>query len=110
MTTTNREENTESTFPMIDLFAFTGVRQIIGDVEYKLMQTEVADRIEKLVRVLQNVAGLVDALEVLSGTHKGTANSAMREARMRIIEALDESMPEWDAVLESIHNSNNKWL
>jgi hypothetical protein len=70
------------------------------------MQDEVADRIQKLVNVLQNVVGLVDALEVLNGTHKGTANTAMRRARMMIIETVEESMPEWDVVLEQIHKAN----
>jgi hypothetical protein len=70
------------------------------------MQDEVADRIQKLVNVLQNIIGLVDALEVLNGTHKGTANTAMRRARMMIIETVEESMPEWDVVLEQIHKAN----
>lgn len=89
-----------------DLFAFSGVRQIIGDPHGKLMQDEVADRIQKLVNLLQNVVGLADALEVLNGTHKGTANTAMRKARLMIIGTVEESMPEWDAVLDQIHAAN----
>jgi hypothetical protein len=103
----NTQENADGTLlKSTDLFAFAGVRQIIGDPHGKLMQDEVADRIQKLVNVLQNVVGLVDALEVLNGTHKGTANTAMRRARMMIIETVEESMPEWDLVLEQIHKAN----
>jgi hypothetical protein len=110
MTPKTVEETTEGGLPIRDLFAFAGVRQIIGDPHGKLMQDEVADRIQKLVNVLQNVVGLVDALEVLNGTHKGTANTAMRRARMMIIETVEESMPEWDVVLEQIHKANAKDL
>ena len=61
------KETTEGGLPIRDLFAFAGVRRIIGDPTGKLMQDEVADRIEKLVNVLQNIVGLVDALDRLSG-------------------------------------------
>jgi hypothetical protein len=106
MTPKTVEKTTECGLPIRDLFAFAGVRKIIGDPCGKLMQDEVADRIQKLVNVLQNVLGLVDALEALNGTHKGTANTAMRRARMMIIETVKESMPEWDVVLEQIHKAN----
>jgi hypothetical protein len=107
MTPETVEETIEGGLPIRDLFAFAGVRQILGDPHGKLMQDEVADRIQKLVNVLQNVVGLVDALEVLNGTHKGTANTAMRRVRMMIIETVEESMPEWDVVLEQIHKAND---
>jgi len=32
----------------------------------------------------------------------------MRRARMMIIETVEESMPEWDVVLEAIHEANVK--
>jgi len=99
----NIEETTEGGLPIRDLFAFAGVRAIIGDPNGKLMQDEVADRIQKLVHVLQNIVGLVDALDVIDGSHKGSANTAMRRARMMILETVEESMPEWNQVLEAIH-------
>ena len=108
MTPKTVEETTEGGLPIRDLFAFAGVRQIIGDPHGKLMQDEVADRIQKLVNVLREVIGLVDALECLSGTHHGTANTAMREARLMILDAVESGMPEWDTVISQIHKANPK--
>ena len=90
-----------------DLFAFAGVRAIIGDPHGKLMQDEVADRIKKLVAVLQNVVGVVDALDVLDGKSRRIAISP-KKARNMIMEALDDSMPEWESVLEQIHKANKQ--
>jgi hypothetical protein len=106
MTPKTVEETTEGGLPIRDLFAFAGVRQIIGDPNGKLMQDEVADRIQKLVNVLIEVIGLVDALECLSGTHRGTANTAMRKARLMILDAVESGMPEWDTVISQIHKAN----
>jgi len=98
---------TESGITHQDLFAFDGVRAIIGDPHGKLMQDEVADRIQKLVSVLQNVVGLVDALDVLDGTSKRIEISP-KKARNMIMDTLDEAMPEWESVLEQIYNANEQ--
>jgi hypothetical protein len=90
-----------------DLFAFAGVRAIIGDPHGKLMQDEVADRIQRLVSVLQNVVGIVDALDVIDGTSRRIAISP-KKVRNMIMESLDDSMPEWESVLEQIHNANKQ--
>lgn len=48
-----------------DLFAFVGVRAIIGDPYGKLMQDEVAERTQKLVNVLRETVGAMDALKLI---------------------------------------------
>jgi hypothetical protein len=90
-----------------DLVAFAGVRAIIGDPHGKLMQDEVADRIQKLVSVLRKVVGIVDAFEALDGTSRRIAISP-KKARWMIIQALDEAMPEWESVLQQILNANKQ--
>lgn len=87
-----------------DLFAFAGVRKIIGDPYGKLMQDEVADRIQKLVNVLSEMVGLMDSLKIAA-----TAPSIMKaEAMMMRVcyrsmeDTLNEAMPEWDAVCKAI--------
>jgi hypothetical protein len=103
----NDTTETESGITHKDLLAFAGVRAIIGDPHGKLMQDEVADRIQKLVAVLQNVVGLVDALDVLDGTSRRIAISP-KKARSMIMDAIDEAMPEWESVLEQIYNANKQ--
>ena len=103
----NQTQEAASEITHQDLLAFAGVRAIIGDPHCKLMQDDVADRIKKLVSVLQNVVGLVDALDVLGGTSRRIAISP-KKARNMIIQVLDDSMPEWESVLEQIHNANKQ--
>lgn len=91
-----------------DLFAFVGVRKIIGDPLGRLMQDEVADRIQKLVNVLRETVGVMDSLDIMRSHPSLTAGErkmmtlAMREIR----EALDSGMPEWDDVCKAIHEAN----
>jgi hypothetical protein len=91
-----------------DLFAFVGVRRIIGDPTGKLMQDEVADRIQKLVNVLRNTVGVMDALKIMDGLPGMTEREkmAMRVSARSIQDALDDAMPEWDAVCKAIHDAN----
>ena len=103
----NHKQEASSGITHQDLFAFAGVRRIIGDPHGKLMQDEVADRIQRLVSVLQNVVGLVDSLDVLDGTSRRIAISP-KKARNMIMDTLDEAMPEWESVLEQINKSNKK--
>lgn len=63
----NQTDNKLSPVECADLFAFAGVRAIIGDPHGKLMQDEVADRIQKLCNVLRETVGLMDAMRVLQG-------------------------------------------
>ena len=102
------KETTEGGLPIRDLFAFAGVRQIIGDPQGKLMQDEVADRIQQLVNVLRETVGVMDTLHIMRSHPSLTAGErkmmtlAMREIR----EALDSGMPEWRAVCKAIHEAN----
>ena len=108
MTPETVKETPEGGLPIRDLFAFAGVRSIIGDPHGKLMQDEVADRIQKLVNVLRETVGVMDSLDIMRSHPSLTAGErkmmtlAMREIR----EALDSGMPEWDAVCKAIHEAN----
>jgi hypothetical protein len=103
----NQTQEAASGITHQDLFAFAGVRAIIGDPHGKLMQDEVADRIQKLVSVLQNVVGLVDALDVLDRTSRRIAISP-KKARSMVITILDKEMPEWESVIEQINKANKQ--
>lgn len=102
------EEPTEGGLPIRDLFAFAGVRRIIGDPYGKLMQDEVADRIQKLVNVLRETVGIMDALKIIDGLPgmAGPERKAVAMCRDQIREMLDENMPEWDAVCKAVHEAN----
>ena len=91
-----------------DLFAFVGVRRIIGDTLGRLMQDEVADRIQKLVNVLRETVGIMDALKLIDTLPGMTTpeRKAVAMCRDQIREMLDEQMPEWDAVCKAIHEAN----
>lgn len=91
-----------------DLFAFVGVRKIIGDPRGRLMQDEVADRIQKLVNVLRETVGIMDALQLIDTLPGMTApeRKAVAMCRDQIREMLDEHMPEWDAVCKAIYEAN----
>lgn len=91
-----------------DLFAFVGVRRIIGDPYGKLMQDEVADRIQKLVNVLRQTVGIMDTLKIIDGLPgmTGPERKAVAMCRDQIREMLDENMPEWDAVCKAVHEAN----
>ncbi|MFU8894736.1 MAG: hypothetical protein ACNA8L_14045 [Luteolibacter sp.] len=91
-----------------DVFAFVGVSRIIGDPTGKLMQAEVADRIQKLVNVLRNTVGVMDALKSMDRLPGMTEREkmAIRVCARSIQDALDEAMPEWDAVSKAIHDAN----
>lgn len=93
-----------------DLFAFVGVRKIIGDPLGKLMQDEVADRIQKLVNVLRETVGIMDALKLIDTLPGMTTpeRKAVAMCRDQIREMLDEQMPEWDAVCKAIHEANDE--
>lgn len=112
MTPETIEENPEGGLPIRDLFAFAGVRRIIGDPYGKLMQDEVADRIQKMVNVLRETVGVMDSLDIMRSHPSLTSGErkmmtlAMREIR----EALDSGMPEWNAVCKAIHEANAKGM
>lgn len=91
-----------------DLFAFAGVRKIIGDPYGKLMQDEVADRIQKLVNVLRETVGLMDSLKIAATAPSMTKAEAMmmRVCYRSMEDTLNEAMPEWDAVCKAIHEAN----
>jgi hypothetical protein len=111
MTPKTVEETTEGGLPIRDLFAFAGVRQIIGDPHGKLMQTEVADRIQKLVNVLRQTVGIMDALRMIEGLPGMSRDEkkAIGMCREQIKEMLDEQMPEWDAVCKAVHEANTDY-
>lgn len=101
-------ENQLSPGECSDLFAFAGVRKIIGDPYGKLMQDEVADRIKKLVGVLQQAVGCADAMK-LAATHPGMSRetkAAWKSCGEELESAITEAMPEWDAVLKAVHEAN----
>jgi hypothetical protein len=108
MTPETVKETTEGGLPIRDLFAFAGVRQIIGDPHGKLMQDEVADRIQKLVNVLREMVGLMDSLKIAATAPAMTKTEAMTMGVCyRSMEAtLNEAMPEWDAVCKQIYQAN----
>lgn len=109
MTPKTAEETTEGGLPIRDLFAFAGVRQIIGDPYGKLVQDEVADRIQKLVNVLRQMVGLMDSLQIAAISPAMTkADAKMMRVCYRLMEdTLNEAMPEWDAVCKQIHEAND---
>jgi hypothetical protein len=108
MTPETVKETTEGGLLIRDLFAFAGVRQIIGDPYGKLMQDEVADRIQKLVNVMRQTVGIMDALRMIEGLPGMSRDEkkAISMCREQIKEMLDEQMPEWDAVCKAIHEAN----
>jgi KaiC/GvpD/RAD55 family RecA-like ATPase len=108
MTPKTVEETTEGGLPIRDLFAFAGVRAIIGDPHGKLMQDEVADRIQKLVNVLRETVGIMDAFRMMDGLPGMSPEESLmaRVAYRNISEMLDRVMPEWDAVCKAIHEAN----
>jgi hypothetical protein len=108
MTPETVKETTEGGLPIRDLFAFAGVRQIIGDPYGKLMQDEVADRIQKLVNVMRQTVGIMDALRMIEGLPGMSRDEkkAISMCREQIKEMLDEQMPEWDAVCKAVHEAN----
>ena len=90
-----------------DLLAFVGVRKIIGDPTGKLMQDEVAERIAKLVKVLQQTVGLSDAYKILGAECKHPKGKQIYAvASKEIISAISEVMPEWDDVLKAVYEAN----
>jgi hypothetical protein len=90
-----------------DLFAFVGVRRIIGDPTGKLMQDEVADRVQKLVNVLRETVGIMDAMRVLQGLPMSPPDKkAVGMCYEQIKEMLERAMPEYDAVCKAIHDAN----
>lgn len=93
-----------------DMFAFVGVRKIIGDPLGRLMQDDVADRIQKLVHVLRETVGIMDALKLFDTLPGMTApeRNAVAMCRDQIREMLDEQMPEWDDVCRAIHKANDQ--
>lgn len=108
MTPKTVEETTEGGLPIRDLFAFAGVRAIIGDPHGKLMQDEVAERIQKLVNVLRETVGIMDALKLIDTLPGMTTpeRKAVAMCRDQIREMLDEQMPDYDAVCKAIHEAN----
>lgn len=96
----------EGGLPIRDLFAFAGVRQIIGDPHGKLMQDEVADRIQEFVNVLRGTVGIMDALKLILPGMTAPERKAVAKCRDQIREMLDEQMPEWDDVCRAIHEAN----
>ena len=106
----NQTNNKLSPVECADLFAFVGVRKIIGDPYGKLMQDEVADRIQKLVNVLRETVGLMDSLKIAATAPAMTKAEAMmlRVCYRSMEDTLNEAMPEWDAVCKSIHEANEK--
>ena len=93
--------------PASDIFAFVGVRRIIGDPTGKLMQDEVADRIQKLVNVLRETVGVMDAMRVLQGIPMSPLEKkAVGISYEQIKEILERAMPEYDAVCKAIHDAN----
>jgi hypothetical protein len=102
-----QSDNQLSPVECADLFAFAGVRQIIGDPHGKLMQDEVADRIQKLANVLRHTVGLMDALRLLEGLPSFSRDKrGITICRDQIEDMLNEQMPEWDAVCKAIHEAN----
>ena len=97
--------------PASDIFAFVGVRKIIGDPHGRLMQDEVAARIQKLVNVLRHTVGIMDAIDVMASLPRleGREKKAFILCRDQIREMLDEQMPEWDAVCRAIHEAGEKF-
>ena len=84
------------------------VRTIIGDPDGKLTQEEVAERIQKLVNVLRETVGIMDALNLFD-TMPGITAPEKKVAglcRDLISEMLDKRMPEWDAVCKAAHEAN----
>jgi hypothetical protein len=110
MTPETVKETTEGGLPIRDLFAFAGVRKIIGDPYGKLMQDEVADRIQKLVNVLRETVGLMDSLKIAATAPAMTKAEAMmmRVCYRSMEDTLNEAMPEWDAVCKAIHEANDE--
>jgi hypothetical protein len=108
MTPKTVEATTEGGLPIRDLFAFAGVREIIGDPHGKLMQDEVADRIQKLVNVLRETVGIMDAFRMIEGLPgMSQAEKMMARVNYRTIkEMLETAMPEYDAVCKAIHEAN----
>jgi hypothetical protein len=102
----NQTNNELSPVECADLFAFAGVRAIIGDPHGKLMQDEVADRIQKLVNVLRHTVGLMDALRMIEGLPSFARDKkGIAMCREKIADMLNEQMPEWDAVCKTIHEA-----
>lgn len=91
-----------------DLFAFVGVRKIIGDPLGRLMQDEVADRIKKLANVLRETVGIMDALRMMEGLPGllPIERSAIGLCHRQIKDMLQTAMPEYDAVCKAIHEAN----
>lgn len=94
-----------------DIFAFVGVRKIIGDPLGRLMQDEVADRIQKLVNVLRQTVGIMDSIQILAllPSLEVREKKAFILCRNQIRKMLDEQMPEWDAVCRAIHEAGEKF-
>lgn len=90
-----------------DLFAFVGVRKIIGDPLGRLMQDEVADRIQKLVNVLRETVAIMDALKLID-TLPGMTTPERKAVADQIREMLNEQMPEWDDVCKAVHEANDQ--
>ncbi|MES2997132.1 MAG: hypothetical protein V4733_10025 [Verrucomicrobiota bacterium] len=107
-TTPKLDEAADGGLRTTDLFAFVGVRKIIGDPYGKLMQDEVADRIQKLVNVLRETVGVMDALRMIEGLPGMTRDEkkAIGMCREQIKEMLETAMPEYDAVCKAIHEAN----
>jgi hypothetical protein len=92
--------------------ALIQIREALGDPYGKLMQDEVADRIQKLVNVLRETVGLMDSLKIAATAPAMTkADAMMMRICYRSIEhTLNEAMPEWDAVCKAIDEANDKDL
>ena len=104
----NQTNNELSPVECADLFAFAGVRKIIGDPTGKLMQDEVVDRIQKLANVLRETVGIMDAFRMIEGLPgMSQAEKMMARVNYRTIkEMLESAMPEYDAVCKAIHEAN----
>jgi hypothetical protein len=90
--------------------ALTEIREMVGgDPTGKLMQDEVADRVQKLVNVLRETVGIMDAMRALQGMPMSQPEKkAVGMCYEQIKEMLERAMPEYDAVCKAIHDANAK--
>jgi len=105
-----KSQGAEGGRPAVPLFAFAGVRKIIGDPHGLLAEEQIDDRVQKLVNVLRKTVGVMDAFQILHGLPRlsQSERNLLKLCRDQIKEMLDEQMPEWDAVCKAIHEPNDE--
>jgi hypothetical protein len=69
---------------------------------------ESADLIERLARTVQGTVGAMDALKMMDG-FPGLSlgeKTAFRAASRQLKDVLDDTLPEWDALCQELHEAN----